>query len=72
MKVIRLPRKMEIWHKGHRYWATLERVGQHFRPVLTFWSDHDWPFYHATYEPDVLDPVDCWQKFEEFIPGYLP
>ena len=59
---------MIIKRGGRTYWVTLEWVRT--KPVFKFWSDQKWPFYHASYSPDVIYPEDVWQKFEDFIPKF--
>lgn len=66
---MRAKRKFDIRVKGHRYWGVLVRHPYHPEKIgLLFYSDHKWPFYHASYFPDRIDPDDCWQQFMEFIP----
>jgi hypothetical protein len=53
--------KLEVIHKGRRYWA--HRVGRR----VNFWSDHRWPFYHGhidSFEDDeVREGFYMWLPF---------
>ena len=60
--------KLVVYKNGIRYWASKWKHPDG-RRGLKFWSSHDWPFYHASYLPDKLEPADCRRKFEEFIAG---
>lgn len=63
-----MKRRFEVFHDGHRYWATMKRIQDKFR--FQFWSDHDWPFYHGHYDQkaNALNPDEAWKQFVGWLP----
>lgn len=52
--------KLEVWHKGKRYWA--HRKGRR----VNFWSSHRWPFFHG--HIDSWDDDEVRQGFYDWLP----
>jgi len=62
-----MKRRFVVYRDGFRYWATKSRLHDG-RIRFTFWSSHDWPFYHGHYTPDRVSSGDVWNHFLRWIP----
>lgn len=60
-------KRMEIFHKGKRYWAhKLRLTDGRFR--WKFYSSHKWPFYHGHFTQVVYNLDEAYEKFIEWLP----
>ena len=60
--------RMEVRHKGHRYWATGPFWFEGSRFWWRFWSDHKWPFYHGSITLPVNDSQLAYKHFLVWLP----
>ena len=58
--------KFEVIYKGRRYWAHLLALPGGCR--WTFWSDHNWPFYHGHFDQRVIDKHEAYEQFISWLP----
>lgn len=59
--------KLVVYRDGFRYWATKKRQPDG-RLRFTFWSSHEWPFYHGHVTLDRMDAKLVRKHFMEWIP----
>jgi len=61
--------RFESFKKGRRFWCgKVEYDPVAYKTKWTFYSDHNWPFYHGEYLQSGYNRQEAYRKFMEWIP----